>query len=225
MSKQILIVEDEPKLAASLEEYLTSDGFHCHWIHNGGIVVEWVRTHSPDLILLDIKLPQQDGISLCKEIRAFSSIPIFMITSQVTEKDRLVGLSIGADDYICKPYIGKEVVARVKSFFRRQDVLSKTWITSKGFHLNEENLQIHYNGNLLDLTLCEYRVLATLLKKSGKVYSRTELIDALHEDEREILNRTVDSHIKNLRHKLNKISPNKDIIQSVYGAGYKISID
>jgi two-component system response regulator BaeR len=174
---------------------------------------------------LDIKLPQQDGISLCKEIRAFSSIPIFMITSQVTEKDRLVGLSIGADDYICKPYSGKEVVARVKSFFRRQDVLSKTWITSKGFHLNEENLQIHYNGNLLDLTLCEYRVLATLLKKSGKVYSRTELIDVLHEDEREILNRTVDSHIKNLRHKLNKISPNKDIIQSVYGAGYKISID
>lgn len=222
MSKKVLIVEDEPKLAALLEDYLTYEGFENHWLCDGLNVVEWVKQHSPDLILMDIMLPNRDGITLCKEIREFSTVPLFLITAKIAETDRLKGLEIGADDYICKPYSAKEVVARIKAIFRRQQNFSMQLPSIAGFSLDKEKLHAFYEGTQLDLTLSEFRILATLLDKCGKVYSRTTLLDVLHEDDRDISDRTVDTHIKNLRHKLQKIAGGKEIIQSVYGVGYRI---
>lgn len=222
MNKKILIVEDEAKLAALLTDYLTHEGFESHWLDDGLNVVEWVKQHAPDLILMDIMLPHRDGISLCKEIREFSNVPLFLITARIGETDRLKGLEIGADDYICKPYSVKEVVARIKAIFRRLQNFSTQLPVVAGFSLDKEKLHAYYEGVLLDLTLSEFRILAALLDKCGKVYSRATLLDVLHEDERDISDRTVDTHVKNLRHKLQKIAGKKEIIQSVYGVGYKI---
>lgn len=220
--KKILIVEDEAKLAVLLTDYLTHEGFESHWLDNGLNVVDWVKQHSPDLILMDIMLPHRDGITLCKEIREFSTVPLFLITARIAETDRLKGLEIGADDYICKPYSAKEVVARIKAIFRRQQNFSTQLPVVAGFSLDKEKLHAFYEGVQLDLTLSEFRILAAMLDKCGKVYSRATLLDMLHEDERDITDRTVDTHVKNLRHKLQKIAGNKEIIQSVYGVGYKI---
>lgn len=222
MSKKILIVEDEPKLASLLSDYLTHEGFENHWLNDGLNVIEWVKQQSPDLILMDIMLPHRDGMSLCKDIREFSAVPLFLITARITETERLKGLEIGADDYICKPYSAKEVVARIKAIFRRQQNFSTQLPAIAGFSLNKETFQACYDGVQLDLTLSEFRILAALLDRRGKVYSRAMLLDVLHEDERDISDRTVDSHVKNLRHRLQKIAGEKEIIQSVYGAGYKI---
>lgn len=222
LSKKILIVEDEPKLAQLLQDYLIHDGFETHWLDNGLNVIDWVKQYSPDLILMDIMLPYRDGISLCKEIRTFSTVPLFLITARIAEIDRLKGLEVGADDYICKPFSAKEVVARIKAIFRRLNNFSNDLPVVAGFRLDKEKLQAYYEDKLLDLTLSEFRILAMLLTKRGNVYSRVMLLDALHEDERDISDRAVDTHIKNLRHKLQKIAGNKEIIQSVYGAGYKI---
>lgn len=224
MNKKILIVEDETKLAALLTDYLTHEGFESHWLGDGAQVIDWVKQHAPDLILMDIMLPHRDGISLCKEIREFSTVPLFLITARIGETDRLKGLEIGADDYICKPYSAKEVVARIKAIFRRLQNFSTQLPVVAGFSLDKEKLHAYYQGVLLDLTLSEFRILAALLDKCGKVYSRATLLDVLHEDERDISDRTVDTHVKNLRHKLQKIAGEKEIIQSVYGVGYKIEI-
>jgi len=222
LNKKILIVEDEPKLAQLLADYLAHDGFKSHIIDDGDHVISWVKHFSPDLILMDIMLPKRDGISLCKEIREFSTVPLFLLTARIGETDRLKGLEIGADDYICKPYSAKEVVARIKAIFRRQQNFSPEMATVSGFSLDKVKCHAYCEGVLLDLTLSEFRILSTLLDKRGKVYSRANLLDVLHEDDRDISDRTVDTHIKNLRQKLQKITGKKDIIQAVYGMGYTI---
>jgi two-component system response regulator BaeR len=222
LNKKILIVEDEPKLAQLLADYLAHDGFESHIIDDGDNVISWVKHYAPDLILMDIMLPKRDGISLCKEIREFSTVPLFLLTARIGETDRLKGLEIGADDYICKPYSAKEVVARIKAIFRRQQNFSPEMATVSGFSLDKVKCHAYCEGVLLDLTLSEFRILSTLLDKRGKVYSRANLLDVLHEDDRDISDRTVDTHIKNLRQKLQKITGKKDIIQAVYGMGYTI---
>ena len=222
LNKKILIVEDEPKLAQLLADYLAHDGFESHIIDDGDNVISWVKHYAPDLILMDIMLPKRDGISLCKEIREFSTVPLFLLTARIGETDRLKGLEIGADDYICKPYSAKEVVARIKAIFRRQQNFSPEMATVSGFSLDKVKCHAYCEGVLMDLTLSEFRILSTLLDKRGKVYSRANLLDVLHEDDRDISDRTVDTHIKNLRQKLQKITGKKDIIQAVYGMGYTI---
>jgi two-component system response regulator BaeR len=222
LNKKILVVEDEPKLAQLLADYLAHDGFESHIIDDGDNVISWVKHYAPDLILMDIMLPKRDGISLCKEIREFSTVPLFLLTARIGETDRLKGLEIGADDYICKPYSAKEVVARIKAIFRRQQNFSPEMATVSGFSLDKVKCHAYCEGVLLDLTLSEFRILSTLLDKRGKVYSRANLLDVLHEDDRDISDRTVDTHIKNLRQKLQKITGKKDIIQAVYGMGYTI---
>jgi two-component system response regulator BaeR len=215
-------LEDEPKLAQLLADYLAHDGFESHIIDDGDNVISWVKHYAPDLILMDIMLPKRDGISLCKEIREFSTVPLFLLTARIGETDRLKGLEIGADDYICKPYSAKEVVARIKAIFRRQQNFSPEMAMVSGFSLDKVKCHAYCEGVLLDLTLSEFRILSTLLDKRGKVYSRANLLDVLHEDDRDISDRTVDTHIKNLRQKLQKITGKKDIIQAVYGMGYTI---
>ena len=222
---RVLIVEDEPKLAALLQDYLQKSGFSTHIIADGLQVIDWIKTSSPDLLLLGLMLPGRDGIELCREIRTFSHLPIIMVTARVEEIDRLLGLELGADDYICKPYSPREVVARVKAIFRRQSYLSVAQTdNSQIFVIDIERYQIQFQQHRLDLTPAEFRLLHLLIQHPAKVYSRAQLLDHLYEDNRIVTDRTVDTHIKNLRKKLAEIRPDFEIIQSIYGVGYKLEL-
>ncbi len=225
MQKTILIVEDEPKLAQLLIGYMENAGYIGISINHGHSVIPWLKQQSADLILMDVMLPGRDGLQLCRDIRQSSDVPIFIISARVTELDRLKGLELGADDYICKPYSPREVVAKIKAFFRRADgLLAESTESVKTFSVDKTRMEIRYLGKLLDLTPGEYRLLAALLNFPGKVYSREALLNFLHEDNKHVLNRSVDTHIKNIRRKLQEISGDtEDLIVSVYGVGYKLN--
>jgi two-component system response regulator BaeR len=218
----ILVVEDEPKLAQVLVDYLSAAQYRTHWLSGGMPVVAWVRRNEPDLILLDIMLPGRDGVSLCRDIRGFSDVPIIMVTARVEEVDRLVGLNTGADDYICKPFSPREVMARIGAIFRRIDRLAQAQVPDQGFRVDPDRLEIRFDGQLLDLTATEFRLLSGLVSSPGRVFSRDHLLECLHDDGRAMTDRTVDSHIKNIRRKLDQIAPTRELIVSVYGAGYKV---
>lgn len=220
----ILIVEDEPKLAQLLHEYLAQAHFRSHAIVNGLEVMPWLESNTPVLILLDIMLPGKDGMALCKEIRSFSQVPIIMVTARVEEIDRLLGLELGADDYICKPFSPREVVARVKAVLRRSQFQEVADVEQDVFHIDDEKYQASYHGHLLDLTVVEFRLLKKLLSRRGKVFSRDQLLDQLYDDHRVVNQRTIDTHVKNLRKKLDVVAPGENAIRSVYGVGYKIDI-
>ncbi|MCD1126270.1 two-component system response regulator BaeR [Jinshanibacter sp. LJY008] len=218
----VLIVEDEPKLGQLLIDYLQAAGYHTHLITQGQEVISWVKQHSPSLILLDLMLPGVDGITLCREIRAFSAIPVVMVTAKTEEIDRLSGLEIGADDYICKPYSPREVVARVKTILRRCYLPARELPSmAPGLQLDESQFQVRYNNSSLNLTAAEFRLLKTLSAHPGQVLTRESLLDNLYDDYRVVTDRTVDSHIKNLRRKLETLAPEKAFIRSVYGLGYR----
>ena len=224
MMQTILIVEDEKKLANILSDYLKRDGFKTEMIENGIEVVTWVKQNNPDLILLDLMLPNVNGKDICKEIRTFSKVPIIMVTAMIDEVDRLIGLELEADDYICKPFSPKEVIARVKTVLRRTD---PDYINSdplKGFVVNAENYSIILEGKKLDLTPVEFRILSMFINYPGRVYNRDQILNIIFEDGRIVLDRTVDTHIKNLRKKLHAIKPDSEHIRSVYGIGYSFEM-
>jgi two-component system response regulator BaeR len=219
----ILIVEDEPKLAEVLSDYLDRAGYGTHRLANGLLVAPWVREHAPALILLDLMLPGKDGLDVCRELRSFSSVPVIMVTARVEEIDRLLGLEIGADDYVCKPFSPRELVARVKAILRRV-AAGPDSAAAAGFHLDEDRYVATLDGQALDLTPVEFRLLKTLLDPPGRVWSREQLLDRLYDDHRVVSDRTVDSHVKNLRRKLEAARPEAECIRSVYGVGYKLDV-
>lgn len=221
LNPQVLIVEDEPKLAQLLSDYLIQAGFKTHVINNGLEVIDWVKAHKPDLILLDIMLPGLDGIEICKALRAFSDVPIIMVTARVEEVDRLLGLELGCDDYICKPFSPREVVARVKAILRRFQPAQANSIMN-GICLDEARNKTTINGHELVLTAVEFQLLSILFKGKGRIYSRDQLMDHIYSDNRVVSDRTIDSHIKKLRKRINEVLPEQDIIHSVYGLGYKL---
>lgn len=223
-TKNILIVEDEPKIAQLLRDYLQTAGFQTQWLDHGDPVIDAIQRTSPDLLLLDLMLPGKDGLTLCRELREFSDLPMVMVTARVEEIDRLLGLELGADDYICKPFSPREVVARIKVIFRRIDRISHT-APETGFVLDEERMQIRCGSRPLNLTPNEYRLLAILLKRPGRVYSRNTLLDQLYDADHDVSDRSIDSHIKNLRKKLAAIEPNRTLIHSIYGIGYKLEVE
>jgi len=220
----VLIVEDQPKLAKLLHDYLTQEEYKTHCLDNGLSVVPWVKTNKPSLILLDIMLPGKDGMAICKEIRSFSQVPIVIVTARIEEIDRLLGLELGADDYICKPFSPREVVARVKAVLRRTNLISDDNNDEEIFSVNEEKYEACYHGESLNLTVVEFRLLKKLLSNQGKVFSRSQLIDQLYNDHRIVNDRTVDTHVKNLRKKLEAVAPHENVIRSVYGVGYKLDL-
>ena len=220
MNKTILVVEDELKLANILVEYLQTEGFKTKHIDIGTRVIPWIKKNNPDLVLLDLMLPAMNGKDICQEIRTFSHLPVIMITAMVDEIDRLIGLEMGADDYICKPFSPKEVVARVKAVLRRTDPEYIKDNLSNGFEIDSERFSITLDGIKLDLTPVEFRLLAMFIEHSGRVYNRDQILNMIFDDGRIVLDRTVDTHIKNLRHKLKKINPKTDYIRSLYGVGY-----
>ena len=220
MKKTVLIVEDEKKLANILIEYLNKDGFQTKHISTGSQVIPWVRKHDPNLILLDLMLPEMNGKEICQEIRTFSSLPIIMVTAMVEEIDRLIGLELGADDYICKPFSPKEVTARVKAVLRRSNPDYIKNSQSSGFQVNPDQYSITLSGQKLDLTPVEFRLLSMFIEYPNRVNNRDQILNKVFDDGRIVLDRTVDTHIKNLRQKLKAINPESDYIRSIYGIGY-----
>ena len=222
--KHVLIVEDEKKLADVLIGYLVKDQFKTTHFESGEGVVDWVRNNKPNIILLDLMLPDVNGKDLCKQIRQFSSIPIIMVTAMIDEIDRLIGLELGADDYVCKPFSSKEVVARVKAVLRRSEQDYKSGEIYDAFEISDETYSISLNQDRLDLTPVEFRLLKMFLQNPGRVFNRDQILNNVFEDGRIVLDRTVDTHVKNLRHKLKSASQEHDYIRSVYGVGYSFEL-
>lgn len=220
MNNSILIVEDEPKLAKLLSSYLRQAGYEPDCLENGLDVLPRVRERMPALILLDLMLPGRDGVDICKDIRMFSTVPIIMVTARIEEIDRLLGLELGADDYICKPFSPREVVARVKAVLRRSSNHVAPGVTSL-LQLDEGRLLATLYGSELELTVVEFKLLEFLSANPGRIYGRNQLMDHIYPDQRIVSDRTIDSHIKNLRKKIAVVSAETEIIHSVYGVGYK----
>jgi two-component system response regulator BaeR len=220
MSQHILIVEDEPKIAALLRDYLLSAGYQATLLDNGAAAAQWVREHAPDAVLLDVMLPGQGGLDVCKAIRGFSNVPILLVTARVEEIDRLLGLELGADDYICKPFSPREVVARVKAVLRRMSAIAQA--APSPIELDEARFEVRVRGRPMAVTPVEFRLLRKLLAQPGRVFSREQLMEAAYRDHRVVSDRTVDSHVKNLRRKLAEAG--FDPISSVYGVGYRLEL-
>lgn len=217
----IMIVEDEPKLAALLADYLHVGGYQTSIIANGLDAIPAIKKSVPDLVLLDLMLPGKNGIDICRELRSFSQVPVIMVTAKVEEIDRLLGLQIGADDYICKPFSPREVVARVQAILRRAGYASDKPMPPAGLLMDESKHEATLNGQTLDLTPVEFRLLKTLCDNEGRVLSRDQLMNKVYPDYRVVTDRTVDTHIKNLRRKLDHASPDRELIHSIYGLGYR----
>ncbi len=217
--QHILIVEDEEKLAKVLADYLAVANYQVSMLHHGSEVIDWVKNHHPSAILLDLMLPGKDGLEICKELRTFSNIPVLMVTAKVDEIDRLLGLEIGADDYICKPYSPREVVARVKAVLRRSG--SNELPLDNKLQLDQGRCQASYEGQVIELTAIEFQLLDKLYKEPGHIFSRDQLMDNMYSDHRIVSGRTIDSHIKKLRKKLAVLPCEGELIKSVYGLGYK----
>lgn len=225
----ILIVEDDLKIAALLADYFDAAGYRTSRVTDGLSAVEAVRAGKVDLVILDLMLPQLDGIGVCRAVRGFSQVPIIMLTARVDEIDRLLGLESGADDYVCKPFSPREVVARARVHLRRSAGAQLAAALAPAaapplFSVDRQGLRILYQGTALPLTPVEYRLLAELVDYPSRVYTRQQLLDLAHEDQRDTSDRTVDSHIKNIRRKLAAVLPDADCLQSVYGVGYRFEL-
>jgi len=215
----VLIVEDEEKLAGLLRDYLAQDGFEASVLYRGDEVEPWLRAHDVDLVLLDLMLPGKSGLEVCKALRAVSDVAIIMVTARVEEIDRLLGLELGADDYICKPFSPREVVARVKAVLRRTGRGERP--PESGVKLDEAGYRATIGGRDLNLTAVEFQLLKVLADHPGRIYTREQLMDAMYRDERVVADRTVDSHIKKIRRKIAAVLPDRELVHSVYGLGYK----
>jgi two-component system response regulator BaeR len=220
-AQRVMIVEDEPKLASLLADYLHASGYRTMHVADGRDAIPAIRRSVPDLVLLDLMLPGRDGLDVCRELRTFSHVPVIMMTAKVEEIDRLLGLEIGADDYICKPFSPREVVARVHAMLRRAGYAKDAALAPSGLVIDEQNHETQLNGQALDLTPVEFRLLSTLYQNKGRVFSRDQLMSKAYSDYRVVTDRTVDTHIKNLRRKLDQASPERELIHSIYGLGYK----
>lgn len=222
----VLVVEDEPKLAALLADYLRHAGCQPITVGDGLAVLPAVRQHAPAVLLLDLMLPGRDGLDICRELRSFSAVPVIMLTARVEEVDRILGLEVGADDYLCKPYSPREVVARVQAQLRRArwaqatDDAPEPARETGPWRVDAEALRLSHAGQVLDLTPAEFRLVATLAGQPGRVFSRDQLLDQVHHDGRDVTDRAIDSHVRNLRRKLVAASGGDDPIRSVYGVGY-----
>ena len=218
MTAHVLIVEDEPKIAEVLRKYLRAEGWGVMLLATGARAVETILQQRPDAVLLDVMLPGADGVSILRALRAQSRVPVLMVTARVDEIDRLLGLELGADDYICKPFSPREVVARVKAVLRRAAPVAAAQPGPAQF--DDARFEARVYGRALVLTPVEYRLLRALAAQPGRVFSRANLAASAYSDHRVVGERTIDSHIKNLRRKLAEAGP--DPIESVYGVGYRL---
>ena len=221
-ASRVLVVEDDPKISDLLLIYLRAEGYEATPAYDGRDAVAQIAQRAPDVVVLDWMLPGLDGIGVCKAVRAFSDVPILMLTARVDELDRLLGLDTGADDYVCKPFAPREVVARVRALLRRAGgrviTLPQPWL------VEDASFRISWLGQWLPLTRIEFMVFRTLLARPGRVFSRAQLLSSVHESQRDISDRAIDTHVKNLRKKVQAVDPGSDCIASVYGLGYRFDM-
>lgn len=223
--KQILVVEDETRIARIVHDYLERAGYRVAVAGNGTDALAFARSRRPDLIVLDLGLPQMDGLEVTKALRKQSNVPIIMLTARVEESDKLIGLELGADDYITKPFSPKELVARVRALFRRIDPLPEpsAIIRARDVELDRLRMGVTVEGRRIDVTPTEFELLATLVRQPGRIFTRAQLLDAIRGLEAESFDRAVDVHVKNLRRKLEPDPRNPRYVLTVYGIGYKFA--
>lgn len=217
----VAIVEDEPKLAVLLAEYLQKEGNVCTIYNDGTEALDAFARCIPDMILLDLMLPGTDGMTICRELRKFSTVPIIMLTARVEEIDKLLGLEIGADDYMCKPYSPREVVARVKAVYRRCSGEFTSSEKTSNLSIDEQRASVTIGNAVCQLTAVELGLLKTMVESPGRIFNRNQLMNRIYPDNRIVSDRTIDSHVKKLRQKLSALDPDQECVQSVYGIGYK----
>lgn len=219
-TKRILIVEDEPDLADILHDYIVEAGMKAEILNNGSEAVNKILSTKPDLVVLDIMLPGKDGIQICREVRVKSDVPIILESARIEEVDRLIGLELGADDYLCKPFSPRELVARIKAILRRTSSGAEVDGPSVRLQLDADTWRARLDSVLIDLTRREFQLLSVLYRRPGKVFSRSQILDLAFANDVDVFDRTIDSHVKNVRQKLKAIAADFDPIRSVYGVGY-----
>ena len=219
----IAIVEDEPKLAAVLERYLHRAGFETVRFEDGRAALDALVAAPPELVLLDLMLPGLDGMGVCRELRRVGDVPIIMLTARTEEIDRLLGLELGADDYVCKPFSPREVVARVKTVLRRAAPRDGAagGSSGPGLALSPETASVAVDGRRVELTKIELGLLQALMERPGHILGRAQLMRRIYPDHRVVSDRTIDSHVKKLRAKLREAGGGDEHVQSVYGIGYR----
>ncbi|WP_421195241.1 beta-lactam response regulator transcription factor BlrA [Aeromonas enteropelogenes] len=223
MQKRLIwLVEDEASIADTLIYALQTDGFEVEWFMLGQQLLTRLAQAQPDFLILDVGLPDISGFELCKQVRARSDVPLMFLTARSEEIDRLIGLEIGADDYVAKPFSPREVCARVRVILRRSQPTAPK--QSAALTLDEERARIHFHGQPLVLTRYEYLLLKTLMQSPGRVYSRQQLMDLVWQDAEESLDRTVDTHIKTIRAKLREQDPDANLILTHRGLGYSLEL-
>jgi DNA-binding response OmpR family regulator len=227
MSRTILVVDDEPRIVELARDYLEHAGFRVVTANDGRTALEMARRDRPDLVVLDLGLPGLDGLDVTRELRKDGSIPIVMVTARDDELDKLLGLELGADDYLTKPVSPRELVARVKAVLRRADrpVESADLIRVGELQLDVPRMRTEVAGTSVDLTPTEFTLLATLARQPGRIFTRSQLLDALHGVAFESYERAIDSHIKNLRRKLEPDPGQPRYVLTVYGVGYRLADD
>jgi DNA-binding response OmpR family regulator len=220
MPKKILLIDDEPEIVEISRDYFKSAGYDVVTANNGLSGLQTARREKPDLIVLDLMMPEMDGLDFCRTIRRESDVPIIMLTARVEETDKLIGLEIGADDYITKPFSPRELVARAKVVLRRVGGDSNAEIIRAGnVSLDRAHYQVQIEKREIQLTPTEFEIMATLMSQPGRIFSRSQLLNAAHGVAFESYERAIDSHIRNLRHKLEP----DELIITVHGVGYKFS--
>lgn len=223
MMRKILLVEDEPSIADNIVYALKTEGFAPTWCQTGHDAVAKLKHEPFALVILDVGLPDVNGFELCKSIRATSTVPVIFVTARKDEIDKVVGLEIGADDYVVKPFAPRELTARIKAILRRTDSATSPLSPAvAAFAVDEERCEIRYHGTPLQLSRYEFRLLKVLIQKPGRVYSRDQLMELAWEEPDTALDRTVDAHVKTLRAKLRCVRDDEDPIRTHRGLGYSL---
>ena len=217
MNATVLIIEDETELAGIVADYVRAAGHHPVQVHDGRHAAAQLAAARPDVVVLDLMLPGLDGLQICRDIRRASDVPIIMTTARVEEVDRVIGLDAGADDYVCKPYSPRELVARIGAQLRRY----RGTLAAPALVIDDATRTLHVHGRPLDLTPTEFALIAAMTRRPGVIFTRAQLLDAVGRDNLDVTERAIDSHVKNLRRKLAAQLGN-EVIQSVYGAGYRV---
>ena len=223
--KHILVVDDEPRIAEIARDYLQRAGYRVSTAGNGVDALAAARIERPDLVVLDLGLPRIDGLDVTRRLRQDSPVPIIMLTARVDESDKLVGLELGADDYITKPFSPKELVARVRAVLRRIDAAPERGdiIRAGDLMLDRRRMQATVGDRPIDLTATEFDLLAALARQPGRVFTRAQLLDAVRGERLESFDRAIDAHVKNVRRKIEPDPRNPRYVVTVHGIGYKFA--
>ena len=220
----ILVVDDEPKITQLVRDYLERAGFNVVTAGDGREALMRARTESPDLVVLDLGLPQLDGLDVTRLIRRETDVPIIMLTARDDETDKLIGLELGADDYVTKPFSPRELVARVRAVLRRRDRAGADDVLRVGeLELDVPRMRLEVAARVVELTATEFTLLAAMARQPGRVFTRAQLLDAIHGVAFESYERAIDAHVKNLRRKIEPVPHDPRYLLTVYGVGYRLA--